>query len=191
MIFELIGLLMPLTFAAEYKVSIVNDIHLDLNYQPLPLNEYCHSNERSITNISILPGMFSLGTYGCDAPLKLVEVIADEVIVQNHTDIIIMSGDFVAHGISMYPNQPTNTYELLKTTMTTAFNVFSSRFPNSIILPCIGNNDAEYHNMFALQGNANEYYGFLFNLWFTSHPGNSKYSLMSDLQSTFMKGGYY
>ena len=39
-----------------------------------------------------------------------------------------------------------NNWEQMKLTMTTAIGAIESAFPNTIILPVIGNNDVVYHD---------------------------------------------
>lgn len=58
------------------------------------------------------------------------------------------------------------------------------------MIPAIGNNDPKWHNEFA-QDEAEDYYTFLFNLWFKNHRANSNVANLTDIESTFLTGGYY
>lgn len=98
-----------------------------------------------------------------------------------------MSGDYAAHGLSAIPFQPA-PYEELKATIAKAFELTKKRFPNTPIVPAIGNNDPKWHNQFALNESA-DYYNFLYNLWFESHP--VRYPNLNDIKSTFLRGGFY
>ena len=119
--------------------------------------------------------------------MKLVETIYDEVEKQDHLDLIVMSGDYAAHGLAAYPNQKDH-YQQLKEIHTKLFEFTKAKFPNTPIIPAIGNNDPKWHNQFALD-EKEDYYNFLFNLWFESHPVS--YSNLTDIKSTFLQGGYY
>jgi len=38
-------------------------------------------------------------------------------------------------------------------------------FPNTYVLPSLGNNDPKYHYMALNEADKNEYYGFLYSAW--------------------------
>jgi acyl-ACP thioesterase len=52
-----------------------------------------------------------------------------------------------------------------------------------------GNNDCKYHDSGPFQKEKQEFYGFIFDLWFNNHTPNQKYA--SVVKDTFMNGGYY
>jgi len=56
-----------------------------------------------------------------------------------------MSGDYAAHGLSAYPNQKDH-YDRLKEVHTKLFEYTKKKFPNTPIVPSIGNNDPKWHN---------------------------------------------
>lgn len=65
-------------------------------------------------------------------------------------------------------------------------------FPNSVVIPTIGNNDVKFHYEFPLtEDESNEYYGFLYDLWWNKVPGNANYTKKVEINETMMKGGYY
>ena len=66
----------------------------------------------------------------------------------------------------------------------------NEKYPNQYLLPAIGNNDPKWHNEFA-QDEADDYYTFLFDLWFTNHPVNSRYPMLTEVEQTFKLGGFY
>ena len=94
------------------KVTVINDVHLDLEYKALPLNNLCRLQSQS-KNIEVFEDRLKLGTWGCDSPFELVETMYDEIEKQDSLDLIIMSGDYAAHGLAAYPNQKDH-YEQLK-----------------------------------------------------------------------------
>jgi len=68
------------------------------------------------------------------------------------------------------------------------------RFPETPILPNIGNNDLIHHYQAPNSSERIMYYGDLFRLWFDKVPANIKYStpsLMRDIRENFRHGGYY
>ena len=59
------------------------------------------------------------------------------------------------------------------------------------MVPTIGNNDAIRHNQFPEDLDlAEDYYGFLYTLWFEEHPANRKFLGTTGLEK-FKSGGYY
>jgi 3',5'-cyclic AMP phosphodiesterase CpdA len=131
-----------------------------------------------------------MGTYGCDTPALLMNTMLDHAQTID-TDVVLMSGDYAAHGISAYRGQKEH-YELLKKTLTEVFSAVIQRFPDKPLIPAIGNNDPKWHNEFASDLTlASDYYNFLFKLWFTDHPVNSKYAKLEEIRTTFLQGGYY
>ena len=70
-------------------------------------------------------------------------------------------------------------------------DLLKKHFPSTLVLSLLGNNDTKRHSQAPDTSEKEEFYGFLYDLWFTDMPGNS--SLLSDaeLKRTFMDGGYY
>jgi len=64
---------------------------------------------------------------------------------EDDLDALIMSGDFVMHGLASY-TPTTSNWDKMKETIKSVANNLKTTFPNSIILPCFGNNDViEYY----------------------------------------------
>jgi len=68
--------------------------------------------------------------------------------------------------------------------------MFTKYFPNTLILPALGNNDTKWHYQPALTEH-DQYYSFLFNEFFMKHPANRSLKSISDIKETVEKGGYY
>ena len=65
-------------------------------------------------------------------------------------------------------------------------------FPNSVVIPTIGNNDVKFHYEFPLtEADSNEYYGFLYDLWWNKIPGNANYTKKNEINATMLKGGFF
>ena len=112
--------------------------------------------------------------------------------IQPDTDIILVSGDFVVYGYAVRRGSEEDHYEELKLALQMVFiDLLGSRFPNSLILPAIGNNDIKYHYIAPRQdGEAADYYSFLSNMLFTQVPGNKGIN-RKQIDKTFKKYGYY
>ena len=72
-----------------------------------------------------------------------------DVFNQKHgeQDVIVVTGDFIAHHIAMaYPDSSKYTYGLLLDTHERLTSILAEKFPNTLILPAFGNNDSEFHD---------------------------------------------
>eukprot|EP01105_Mastigella_eilhardi_P024182 TRINITY_DN6267_c0_g1_i1.p1 TRINITY_DN6267_c0_g1~~TRINITY_DN6267_c0_g1_i1.p1 ORF type:complete len:438 (+),score=133.18 TRINITY_DN6267_c0_g1_i1:167-1315(+) len=77
-----------------------------------------------------LPGAY--GRFGCDANRALLEsALAKMKAVDPNPDFIVMSGDMAAHDL-------VSTHDEAVRTVT---NLLNATFPNTLVVPCIGNND--------------------------------------------------
>lgn len=112
--------------------------------------------------------------------------------IQPDTDIILVSGDFVAHGYAVNRGASEDHYEELKQALFGVFvDLLGARFPNSLILPAIGNNDIRFHYVAPRQDEeAADYYRFLSDVLFTKVPGNAGIN-RSQIDQTFKNYGFY
>jgi hypothetical protein len=65
-------------------------------------------------------------------------------------DVLLICGDHVAHNVSASTEQddPTGSaYAAVKTHIAAVYQIVSEYFPNTIVMPTIGNNDGRYHSM--------------------------------------------
>ena len=108
-------------------------------------------------------------------------------------DVILVSGDFAAHDVAAKRGQAEPHYDILKSIISQDFNQYiGAMFPNSSIIPTIGNNDVKYHYEYPLnEDDSHDYYGFLYDLWWNQVPGNSNYTKKEEVKSSMMKGGYF
>ena len=108
-------------------------------------------------------------------------------------DVIIASGDYTGHDIAAKKGKAHENYAILKATISDCFSQYiGALFPNTIVIPAIGNNDAKWHYEFPLtKEDSQEYYGFLFDLWFDQLKGNVNYTKKDAIKKTFMEGGYF
>ena len=59
------------------------------------------------------------------------------------------------------------------------------------MITSLGNNDSQYHNQAPNEDMKSDFYGFLYDLWFTGMPGNAELADDPTVKSSFMEGGYY
>ena len=133
------------------KVGHISDLHLEIKYDPSlgkgPDNKgSCSMNEgfEADTNAP-------MGRYGCDSPMILLETMLQE-FNESHgkQDVIIFTGDMASHYTAMdiddLPSRKKETYSLLMATHSGITQLLTKYFPDTIILPMIGNNDNLYHD---------------------------------------------
>lgn len=65
-----------------------------------------------------------------------------------NVDVILVPGDLVAHKVSALDGQdPTGSvYTQVKNNYSSVMTLLQKHFPDTIILPTIGNNDGRYHS---------------------------------------------
>ena len=57
-------------------------------------------------------------------------------------------------------------YDLLKETLQLQAHLLNKYFPDSIVIPTLGNNDNKYHNEATRPDDKAEFYHFLYDEWF-------------------------
>jgi hypothetical protein len=137
----------------------------------------------------------SLGFYGNDSPLALIEHVADKMTSEfPDLEAIILNGDFVRHDIAL-PDQSGDkeaVWAYIKEAMTTGLDVLRTKTKGKVdILPSIGNNDVIVHNQVpCTPEEATRYYSELFEVWFPPNhtPRGFKRNATRD---SFLQGGYY
>ena len=205
-------LLSLLSLLSATSFYVLNDIHYDPFYSPdlTPTENVCRPTTQNPSLLSHLieefplfgnsPHMFKgnrgsiYGQFGCDSPSQLVQLILNEVLEKDaQPDIIYLPGDFVGHGYSQDKggNFSNQTYDVLLDILYNVSQEIKIRFPNSLIIPAVGNNDPEFHYQVPDLEEKNGYYNFLFDTWFLDHVPNSKLPNLNEIKSTFLDGGYY
>jgi hypothetical protein len=106
-------------------------------------------------------------------------------------DLLLIPGDHVAHQVSAKTDDPDGTaYAAVKQNLADTWAYFSEYFPKTISLPTIGNNDGRYHNQAIDEDDKDNYYSFLYDLWFKNSPQNANLDL-AQIQTDLMTAGYY
>lgn len=172
-----------LCYASKLSILVFNDVHVDLNFN---ITNCKNSLFYNFTKNST----FSNGIHGCDPPLELIKTMVKKMKKDNpNPDLIILPGDFVAHGYSqnLNSNYSELKFQQLKEIINSTFKEIKKEFPNVIILPTLGNNDPKFHYQTPSLNEKNEFYNFLYDVWFS----NSSFINLKEIYSTFIRGGFY
>jgi len=65
-------------------------------------------------------------------------------------DVLLIPGDHAAHNVSAktLDSDPTGSiYAAVKNNIAAVYQLIAKYFPDTIVLPTIGNNDGHFHNM--------------------------------------------
>lgn len=127
-------------FSEALTTLILSDIHLNLLYQSSgSTRDNCFSQEFGKEG--------ALLKYGCDPSREFFEELLAHVSKQvKEIDFILLPGDLVAHDVPL-ENGEINPfkYRVLKETHAVVIDLIQQNFPDTLILPTMGNNDAKYH----------------------------------------------
>lgn len=77
----------------------------------------------------------------------------------------MICGDHVAHKISAPTEEDDpngDYYTAVKENISAVYQVITKYFPNTIVLPTIGNNDGRYHSIAIDENDKQDYYNFLY-----------------------------
>jgi hypothetical protein len=87
--------------------------------------------------------------------------------------VILISGDFVVHGVSAKEHQP-NNWPKMREIINQVMSLIQAHFPNIPILPNIGNNDLLNHYQAPNSTEKAMFYGDLYNIWFDEVLANKQ-----------------
>jgi len=178
------------------RVGVINDLHLDPFYDPsVESDRDCRGlNPFKLKGLDSTNDLAPFGRYGCDVSPTLINILFAKLKeLSGHIDVLLVSGDFTGHDIAAKRGKADENYIMLKSVISSCFAQYiDPSFSKTIIIPTIGNNDAKFHYEFPQTGEeADEYYGFLYDLWWNEIGANPEYSKKDEVKETFMKGGFY
>ena len=135
-----------------------------------------------------------MGRLGCDAPKILVKTMLElfeKVNSDEPVEYILLTGDIIMHKLALSPGEEDDParYNLLKSIHAQAQELFTEFFPDIPVFLSFGNNDCKWHDNAAFQEEKNEFYSYMFDLWFSKHPANRKYA--DAARDTYVNGGYF
>lgn len=169
------------------KFFIVSDIHLDLWYSPK--NNYttlCHNPNENQTESNSNQSDNNFYQFYCDTSYSLfVSVLEKMQQVDENPEFILITGDLVAHSI-MKMNidgkfDKEKNKERVHETLNNLTITFKNYFPDTQIIPVLGNNDAYDHYDMPTGYFKYEYLNFVYTLWKTQE----------DIPQSFLTDGYY
>ncbi|EAX86868.1 Ser/Thr protein phosphatase, putative [Trichomonas vaginalis G3] len=147
----------------------LNDIHIDLSYNPKSNKDWCHSQTNNLLE------SWEFGQYNCDPPPKLYDSLVESLKTNvPSVDFILLGGDLPSHDLG-------GNYTFLKEHFRLITDPLEKLYPNKKIFITLGNNDfQENYGSFKTDLKDFENAHEVFGKW------------MNEEQSkTFKKGGYY
>ena len=173
-----------------YKVGVISDIHLNLAYNPDIAAGNCGQSSTTIIGDPIA----EFSRYGCDSSANLVETMFTRFLDKfGKPDVLLIPGDHAAHGVAVKKggSDPTGSqYVALKENIAAVYQLVAKYFPETIVLPTVGNNDGHFKDQAIDEPDKADYYSFLHEQWFTVLTGNK--GLDSDtIKSDVLTAGYY
>lgn len=180
------------------KILYLTDIHLDLLYNSESSNEgddyiKCKNSTHYMNNHF---NMYDYGRFLCDPSSILLRSTLTEV-KSKYPDIemIILGGDLIAHNLyklNIINETKQINKELFKETHKKVFYLIKEFFPNTIILPILGNNDNYEHYQTPSESSRKEQFNFLQKLYFKNDDSNlPRKNFNSNFNYTINKGFYY
>jgi hypothetical protein len=113
--------------AASQNIMLLNDIHLNID----------STAEVVLPGKETSPDMLNL---------VLGNAVKFEEKIGSQPEAILLIGDLVKHGLAAYPGQEPVNWPKQKETMRQVIASIVANFPDTPILPVIGNNDVIYHD---------------------------------------------
>lgn len=150
------------------KVGVISDPHYNPYYAPYTSANNCIGNSGASEVYA------PIGRYGCDSGPQVVDMLIQRFKAQfGEVDVLIVPGDHTAHQISAKDTDPNGAaYANVKKNLQATWAKLTEHFPNTLILPTVGNNDGRYHDQAIDEGDKTDYYNFVFNLWFKTFAPN-------------------
>jgi predicted phosphodiesterase len=191
------ALLAASSAAREYKIGVLSDIHLnDVYSASLPASQYCSPQikEGKVNETADVLAYF--GRPGCDSSFDLIDRAMAKLAADN-PDFVLVPGDLIGHAIAakldegLTDAQLTERYTRLRNIYKTLADLFKKHFADSVVLGAFGNNDSQYHYQPAFGSGKGTFYDYVYKLWFTDHPANSRLTNLVDIKTTMQEGGWY
>ena len=174
---------------ASLKIGVISDPHFNTAYSAYSSASNCVSKQFSGEILA------PIGRYGCDPSEDMIDYMFTKFSDSfGAVDVILVPGDSVAHKIaaSAVGDDPDYAhYEAVKANLVATFAKFKEYFPTTMILPTFGNNDGRYHDEAIDESLKQDYYSFVYDLWFNQLPGNANLPNRSEINSTLLAAGYY
>ena len=174
------------------KMLLISDMHFNPFCDPSLMKKLTRTDYRHWEQLFESATDTSFGLYGSDTYYRLLKSSLNAMTKQNpKPDMIVITGDFISHDFEtdfqkyVGSDNQDSLRSFIRKTTAFAFLMLKKHFPNTIILPVLGNND-DYCGDYHIQPSG-PYLKFFAEqtlplLGRVRHP---------DFMSTFSKGGYY
>ncbi len=170
-----------------------SDIHFDPFYDPTIVTQLLatdHTGWEAIFRTSAITAI-SGDHHDSNYPL-FISALEQMKAVQPHPHYMIVTGDFLAHHftstISSYTTDSATQSRFIAETIRFVAYMFSKYYPETIILPVLGNNDSYCGDYDMPMGNA--FLKMFAQTWVPLQHNNDKMK-DSSFVALFSKGGYY
>jgi hypothetical protein len=172
--------------ARNFKVGVVSDPHYNKYYNPLgSTDDNCIETVESKSD-------YPVGRYECDNSPAMFHLLMERFqAVFGEVDMLLVPGDHVAHKVSSKSDDSDHSaYNAVKENLQDTWDVLTQYFPNTMILPTLGNNDGRFHDQAIDESDKSDYYPYLYDLWFKDFAGNQSFDL-AEIEKSLLKAGYY
>ena len=186
--FELAAL--ALTSAYGLKVGVISDMHTNMYYDDYGGEDAdCWSTIPDIRSDKPSPW----ARYGCDPSADLVDAMLNRYIeTLGSPDFLLITGDHVCHNMAKERGEATEeSFQAVKDNLKFTNDIVKKYFSDIPVLTVFGNNDSKYHNQAPDTADKADFYGYVFDLWFTEMPGNARFAADDEIKRTFLSAGYY
>ena len=153
----------------QFVIMIVNDVHLEPNYDPYVSKDHgCQAGK---------PKGYSQALYGrpgCDSPYSLfISTLQKMKEVNPNPNLILVPGDIVTHSIPKNNKIfDENAYKKLKSVITNFTTTIASVYPNTPIMFSQGNDDYVLNYNVPTSLYKRDYYGFIYKSTITDINAN-------------------
>jgi len=143
----------------RFTVSVIGDIHLDLNYDPtVNPDSFCQIGGTKSSTVA------PYGRHGCDSPYSLFKSTLEKMKAQNpNPDLIVVPGDMVTHIIpSLTHNFTLEKYESLKEVISNSTKEIALMFPKVPVIFTQGNDDYVVNYQVPNKTYKKDFYSFVY-----------------------------
>ena len=82
-----------------------------------------------------------------ETPAALIKQVLTTVASnEQQIDAILINGDFIKHGVALPQDKYNDTWVHVKAIISEDMQILRTQFPDTLILPTIGNNDVIVHD---------------------------------------------
>lgn len=171
----------------KFTVAVMNDVHLDLKYNPsVIVEDFCQNGGRKTSTLA------PYGRKGCDSPYSLfISSLEKLKSVNPHPDLMLVPGDIVTHAIPRTDGKfDPLLYQQLKYVVNNYTDTVSQMFPETPILFTQGNDDYVINYQVPDTQHKFDYYQFMYQKIITDIKAN-KFADTPENREIYLQTGCY